>query len=258
MGGETYENSVADDLEIFFEDIQLGRSPVSIAWTYFSPELTPKEMELVEIKNQEYMRSFKMLNNADVNETEMTLSTSSSKYVSAYCRRRTITIDSQTFPGANQESNSDNDKKLTPTMHLTNSGKIKKLTDNKFEEMIRIEDSWSEDSWSEHSWSEDSWSSDPEEVTKLKFGTTRSNTVEFTKRKGWFCGLCRVPSCCRKLKDSASLPMKQFAAGKFRTQLNSEYNCCGIIVIAITIAIFLNIIILSILRKVMLPESNPV
>ena len=187
MGGETYENSVADDLEIFFEDIQLGRSPVSIAWTYFSPELTPKEMELVEIKNQEYMRSFKMLNNADVNETEMTLSTSSSKYVSAYCRRRTITIDSQTFPGANQESNSANDKKLTPAMHLnsTNSGKIKKLTDNKFEETVRTKG-------------------------------------EFAKRKWWFFRSCRVSSCCRKREDSASLLMKQFDAGKFRRKKSEE------------------------------------
>ena len=61
-GGATYENSVADDLELFHEDIQLGRRPVSIAWTYFSPELTLNEMELVENKDDEYMRSFKMLN----------------------------------------------------------------------------------------------------------------------------------------------------------------------------------------------------
>ena len=106
MGGDSYENSVADDLELFYDNIQLGRKPVSLAWTYFSPELTPKEMELVEKRDQEYMRSFKMLNNADVNKTEMNLSASSSKYVIAYCRRRTIAIDSQNFSDENQESNS--------------------------------------------------------------------------------------------------------------------------------------------------------
>ena len=105
-GGDTYENSVADDLELFYEDIQLGRRPLSMAWTYFSPELTLNEMELVENKDDKYMRSFKMLNNADVNEAEMKESSSSSKYVSAYCRRKTIKIDSQDFPDANQESNS--------------------------------------------------------------------------------------------------------------------------------------------------------
>ena len=77
-----------------------------MAWTYFSPELTLKEMELVENKDDKYMRSFKMLNNADVNETEMKESSSSSKYVSAYCRRKTIEILSQDFPDANQKSNS--------------------------------------------------------------------------------------------------------------------------------------------------------
>ena len=50
-------------------------------------------MELVANKDEKYMRSFKMLNNADVNETEMKESSSSSKFVSAYCRRKTIAID---------------------------------------------------------------------------------------------------------------------------------------------------------------------
>ena len=93
-GGKTFQNSVADDLELFFEDIQLGRKPLSLAWTYFLPELTLKEFELVENKDEEYMGSFKLLNNADVSETEMNLSSSKySKYVSAYCRRKTIAID---------------------------------------------------------------------------------------------------------------------------------------------------------------------
>ena len=65
-GGDTYENSIADDLEIFYEDIQLGRRPLSIAWTYFSPEPTMKEMQLIENKDEAYMRSFKLLKNADV------------------------------------------------------------------------------------------------------------------------------------------------------------------------------------------------
>ena len=103
-GGDTYTDSVADDLESFFEEIQLGRISSSIAWTYFLPELSLKEMELIEKKDEDYIRSFKLLNDADVNETEMKLSSSSSKYVSAFCRRKTIVIDSKSFPKANQES----------------------------------------------------------------------------------------------------------------------------------------------------------
>ena len=47
----------------------------------------------MENKDEEYMGSFKLLNNADVSESEMNLSSSTSKYVSAYCRRKTIVID---------------------------------------------------------------------------------------------------------------------------------------------------------------------
>ena len=117
-GGDTYENSVADDLESFYEDIKLGKRPLSIAWTYFSPELTLKEMELVQSKDEEYMRSFKLLNDADVNETMMKLSSSSSKYLSAYCRRKTIAIDIQNLPGENQESNSANKETFSLTIDL--------------------------------------------------------------------------------------------------------------------------------------------
>ena len=94
-GGDTYKDSVADDLEAFFEDTRLGKRPLSIAWTYFLPELNLQEMELVENKDQVFFRTFKWLNNADVNETEMKLSSSTSKYVSAYCRRKTIAIERQ-------------------------------------------------------------------------------------------------------------------------------------------------------------------
>ena len=94
-GGYTYKDSVADDLEAFFEEIRLGRKPLPMAWTYFLPELTLHEMELVENKDQIYFRTFKWLYNADVNETEMNLSSATSKYVSAYCRRTTIGIEQQ-------------------------------------------------------------------------------------------------------------------------------------------------------------------
>ena len=97
-------------------------------------------MELVEMMDEEYMRSFKLLNNADVNETEMTLSSSSSKYVSAYCRRKTIAIDSHNFPDEIQESSAGNKENLTPPMDLnvTNSGKTVELMDHRIVETMSI------------------------------------------------------------------------------------------------------------------------
>ena len=127
-GGNTYDNSIADDLELFYDDIKFGRRPLSMAWTYFSPELTLKEIELVENKDEEYMRSFKLLNNADVNEHEMKLSSSSSKYLSAYCRRKTIAIDNQNLPDANQESSSANKEKST-SLPRSPSGETKESLD---------------------------------------------------------------------------------------------------------------------------------
>ena len=94
-GGNTYKDSVADDLEAFFEDSRLGRRPSTMAWTYFLPELTLHEMELVEKKDQGYFQTFQWQNNPDVDETEMNWSSSTSKYVSAYCRRKTIAIERQ-------------------------------------------------------------------------------------------------------------------------------------------------------------------
>ena len=117
-GGDTYKHSVTDDLELFLEDIQLRNKPLPLAWTYFLPELTLKEMELVENKDQEYFRTFKLLNNADVNETEMNLSSATSKYVCAYCRRKTLAIESKKNPNTHQESNSIHKENSIPTLDV--------------------------------------------------------------------------------------------------------------------------------------------
>ena len=87
-----YEDSVNDDLESFFEDLRLGRQPTNWNWTYFLPELTQDELKLVEEKNKNYFETFVWSTNPDVDEDEMKLSTSSSKYVSGYCRRKTFKI----------------------------------------------------------------------------------------------------------------------------------------------------------------------
>ena len=76
-------------LELFFEDLSSGGTPSPENWTYFVRELNPEELELVEKKDKSYFKKFKWSSNPDVDETEMQLSTSTSKYVSSYCNRRT-------------------------------------------------------------------------------------------------------------------------------------------------------------------------
>ena len=89
---EFYKESINDDVNSLFEDIKLGRRPNPYTWTYFLPELTMRELELVENKDEEYFKNFKWSSNPDVDEAEMKTSTSSSKYVSAFCRRSTKMI----------------------------------------------------------------------------------------------------------------------------------------------------------------------
>ena len=85
------EESVNDDLESFFEDIRIGKELNEDACAYFLPRLTEEELELVEKRDPSYLQTLSSLN-PDVDETEMMLSESDSKYVKGYCSRRTLVI----------------------------------------------------------------------------------------------------------------------------------------------------------------------
>ena len=98
-GGDRYQNSINDDLDSFFEDIKFGNPPLAMAWTYSLSKLTEEELKLVEMKHRGYFQSFRWLDDADVNEDEMSLSQSDTKFVSAYCRRKTISIESERRKG---------------------------------------------------------------------------------------------------------------------------------------------------------------
>ena len=96
----TGKDSVNDDLESLFENIRLGKEPDKMQWynrTYFLPKLTEKELELVKRRDTSYLRTFHDFGvyefNPDVDETEMMLSESDSKYVRGESRRRTFVIE---------------------------------------------------------------------------------------------------------------------------------------------------------------------
>ena len=85
--------SINDDLEILFDDLQQDHK-ASFSYTYFLPKLTEDEMELVEIKDPNYFRTFYNVtergsNNPDVSKHEMKMSRSESKFMYGDCRRRT-------------------------------------------------------------------------------------------------------------------------------------------------------------------------
>ena len=90
-GEERLKDSVNDDLESLFENIRFGKEPDEDVMTYFLPKLTEKELELVERRDTSYLQTFRWPN-PDVDETEMMLSDSDSKYLRGYSFRRTFVI----------------------------------------------------------------------------------------------------------------------------------------------------------------------
>ena len=91
-GKELEKQSVNDDLEELFQDIQLGKKLKSNAITYFLPKLTKKELKLVETKDEYFMDSLELEMDADVDKADMEASESDSKFVYAYGERQTFTI----------------------------------------------------------------------------------------------------------------------------------------------------------------------
>ena len=91
-GEKDEKDSINDDLESLFENIRLGKEPHEDVVTYFLPKLTKEELTLVEGKDTSYLQTF-LSSNPDVDETEMMLSESDSKYVRGQIWRRTFVIE---------------------------------------------------------------------------------------------------------------------------------------------------------------------
>ena len=93
---------VFDDLEFMFENLKSGQDEpcLTLHWSGFMsnyfPKLTESELELVEMKDIGYLRTFEHFHisfyNVDVEATEMKLSESRSKYINGMARRYTTII----------------------------------------------------------------------------------------------------------------------------------------------------------------------
>jgi len=93
-GEKIRKQSVNDDLDSFFKKLQLGQEPNEDVRTYFLPKLTEDELELAERKDFNYFQSFSW-SNPDVDESQMRLSKSDSKFVQAFSWRKTFIIQNQ-------------------------------------------------------------------------------------------------------------------------------------------------------------------
>ena len=103
-GEEDDKDSVNDDLESLFENIRLGKESDDDVKTYFLPKLTEEELKLVERRDTTYFQTFSNSLNPDVDETEMMLSESDSKYVRAWARRKTFVIENSSENSSEKQS----------------------------------------------------------------------------------------------------------------------------------------------------------
>ena len=91
----SWEESVQEDLESFFEKLKIGKEEREDVATYFFPKLTDEEMNLVENKDQDHLQEYVwhfIERPVDVDPGEMEESESDSKYVRAKCVRYTFLL----------------------------------------------------------------------------------------------------------------------------------------------------------------------
>ena len=93
--GLEYNGSINDDLDSFINNHQNSNEVEDEDIVSFcTPKLTKEELKLVEEKNEEYMMTFVLELDADVDVKEMKKSDSKDKYVKCFCRRKTIHLNS--------------------------------------------------------------------------------------------------------------------------------------------------------------------
>ena len=120
-GAQFTNKSVFDDLESFYKNIRFRNNRKActnryknayFVQSYHLPKLTEKELKLVKLKDKDFMKTFanqlKDNGNPDVDEAEMKLSESKSKFVQIDCSRWTfiINMNGQTpscFPKRNRD-----------------------------------------------------------------------------------------------------------------------------------------------------------
>ena len=79
-----------EDIESLLENIRLGKQPNDDVETYFIPQLTEEEMESVKRKDPDYLGAFPAYPDPDIDEKEMKMSESDSKFCLTKCIRRTF------------------------------------------------------------------------------------------------------------------------------------------------------------------------
>merc|ERR1711953_724411 len=127
-------HSVNDDLELLLERFLLDEVRNESAVTLCFPKLTEKEMKLVASKNEDHLDSYLAYecdSDPDVDENEMILSDSKSKFVKIECRRFTYKIINRPINGYFKRKIADADLPLEAKFEERQKPKIRKNTNPK-------------------------------------------------------------------------------------------------------------------------------
>ena len=93
-GNKLLEDSVGDDLECLFQDLQLEKEPSKLCAAYFLPKLAEDEMELIKKVTSDgiYPHTFQRFDPVGV-EDRMKRFKSDATYVEGFSLRHTTTIE---------------------------------------------------------------------------------------------------------------------------------------------------------------------
>ena len=109
LKGSDLKGYVNDDLDDFLSNLQDKKEiKEEFILSFITPKLSNEEMELVEERNKEYLKTYLdgfYGKNPDVIPEEMKKSDSTSKYVRAPCIRRTIPLTLETSQFENRSEN---------------------------------------------------------------------------------------------------------------------------------------------------------
>ena len=92
---ENLPESVNDDLDLFVTELQLSIVNFGDIHSYYLPKLSEKEHKLLELKDDNFLKTLLHID-PDVDEETMKRSESKSKFVKSRCRRKTFMITKRT------------------------------------------------------------------------------------------------------------------------------------------------------------------
>ena len=129
-------HSVNDDLELLLERFLLDEVRNESAVTFCFPKLTEKERKLVESKNEDHLQSYFDYalagENPDVDENEMMLSDSESKFVFISCWRFTCKMINRPINGYFKRKIANEDLSLEAKCETQKPKTRKKTNPNRF------------------------------------------------------------------------------------------------------------------------------